>query len=139
MIQKSENQFRDSRLRPLLDLLPRTGYFIKEAKSIVGIPDIIGDSNSKAWMLEVKKSNNAKRSAMQEYRINKALSRGSFASFVYPENYYFVLCSLIEHCFEAYEAQSLTVLLLESLPVAERKRLIPLLKQQTPAENISLF
>lgn len=124
-----ENRFRDTRLRPLLDILPRTGYFIKEAKSIVGIPDLIGDSNSKAWMLEIKRSATAKRTGMQEYRINKAISRGTFAAYIYPENYYLVLCRLIEHCYEAYEAQSLTVLLLESLSVAERKRLIPRLKR----------
>ena len=100
---KTENQWRDSKLRKFLDSLEECEYFIKEAKSIRGIPDIVGVWKSIAFYLEVKRSVSSlksPRTALQRHRIEKFKKAGAFAEFIYPENAEFVSMDLVLHLWE---------------------------------------
>ena len=71
--------------------IPHSEWFVKEAKSIRGISDIIGTVAGKSVYLEVKRSKseankNTGRICLQQYFLDKMRAVGAYASFVYPEN-----------------------------------------------------
>ena len=96
----TENQFRDREIIPLLKSFNNSYYFIKEAVSVRGIPDIICCIDGKFVALEVKKSKsslNHSRTKLQNYTIEKIIDANGVALFVFPENWSTVkniLCSL---------------------------------------------
>jgi hypothetical protein len=86
----TENQFRDTFIIPILKLLPRCYFFIKQADSVRGIPDIIGCLDGRFFALEVKKSKasmNHPRTKLQEYTIHCIKCAGGLGLFIYPENF----------------------------------------------------
>lgn len=90
-MQGPENKFRDNVLRPKLEAIEYLYYFVKEAKALRAIPDIVGHIKGRYFMLEVKKdgsnsSLNHPRAKLQAYRMQQCRNRGGFAEFVYPEN-----------------------------------------------------
>lgn len=87
----TEKQFRDKQLRPILNTFDECWYFVKEAKSLRGIPDVIGVYKGKFFALEVKKNKSeaAKKTGricLQKYITILIQKAGGFASFIYPEN-----------------------------------------------------
>lgn len=92
MSKGPENKFRDKVIVPFLKShAPDCYYFIKEAGSLRGIPDIIGSWNGVFFALEVKASaacaaTNSGRIMLQRREIERIELAGGFASFVYPEN-----------------------------------------------------
>lgn len=73
---------------------------MKEAKSIRGIPDIIGCTNGTFFALEVKKNeaeslHTTGRIVLQKHNMDKIRRAGGYASFVYPENVDNVIAELI--------------------------------------------
>lgn len=87
----TENEFRDRKVRPLLESLPNSYYFIKEALALRGIPDIIGVVNGRFFAWELKRSQKEAqkktgRTALQDYILSKMKKAGGCARFVYPEN-----------------------------------------------------
>lgn len=78
-------------LKGKLDKIPDSWFVVKEAKSIRGIPDIIGVVRGRFVALEVKRSEqeareNVGRIVLQKYVIEQINKAGGFACFVYPEN-----------------------------------------------------
>jgi hypothetical protein len=72
-----------------LDKLPHCWYFVKEAGSIRGLPDIVGLNRGRFFALELKKEKvklNG-RAVLQDYVLKKIRSYGGFAEFTYPENW----------------------------------------------------
>lgn len=110
MSKGPESRFRDNKLRPILDKLPLY-YFIKEAASIRGLPDIIGiTKGGRFFSLEVKKDSsemNCPRTPLQRYVLNKIKDLGGFAEFVYPENLNEVIHALVASSFSTDEASAL--------------------------------
>ena len=88
MSKMTENHWRDRFLRPALDFMGMV-HFVKEAKSIRGLPDIVGVWKGEPIFLEVKKSKaslNHPRTRLQAYQLQKLIEQGSLGSFIYPEN-----------------------------------------------------
>ena len=86
----TENEWRDKEVIPFLKSLPNTYYFIKNADSIRGIPDIIACVNGRFIALEIKKSKaslNHPRTKLQAYTINLIKNAMGKAHFIYPENW----------------------------------------------------
>lgn len=88
-----ENKFRDAKIVPFLESLGNDcWFFVKEAKTIRGIPDIIGTYKGRGFALEVKKSEaEAKKTCgrivLQKYHLTKNERAGGFSFMVYPENF----------------------------------------------------
>ena len=83
-----------------LKSLPNCRYFVKEAKSIRGIADIIGCLNGLHFELEVKKSKSeimgsTGRHILQAKELWRCRNAGGFGEFVYPENFEEVKTELI--------------------------------------------
>lgn len=83
--------------------LHRCRYFVKEAKAIRGIPDIVGCLNGIHFELEVKRSEKeikgkTGRHILQERNLYLVEQAGGFARFIYPENFDEVFEDLIEFC-----------------------------------------
>lgn len=94
-----ENQFRDRVIRKELDRLPNCYYFIKEAVSLRGLPDIVGVCNGYFFALEIKRSEaeaskKTGRIVLQRFILEKIEQKGGFACFVYPEVWPVVLDNL---------------------------------------------
>ena len=75
-----------------LKSLPKCRYFVKEAKSIRGIADIIGCINGLHFELEVKKSikeiqGSTGRHILQDIELHRCREAGGFGAFIYPENF----------------------------------------------------
>jgi hypothetical protein len=86
----TENEFRDRHIIPFLKRMPLTKYFIKQANSVRGIPDIICCINGKYIELEVKKDKNElskPRHKLQEYEMQKTRNANGWAFTVYPDNW----------------------------------------------------
>ena len=71
--------------------IPRSYFFVKEAKSIRGISDIIGVVNGHPVFLEVKKSEleaqkYSPRNALQDKFLKDVQQVGAYSSKVFPEN-----------------------------------------------------
>ena len=97
MSKKTENAWRDSILRPRLKEMGVV-FWITEAGSTRGLPDIVGVWDGVPVFLEVKRSESSlkhPRTVLQNYRINTLKAAGAFASFIYPENYEAVLLELV--------------------------------------------
>ncbi len=67
-------------------------FFIKEARSIRGIPDIIGCCCGRMFGWELKKSakvyeKGSDRQFLQRYELLKIEKAGGIGRFVYPENF----------------------------------------------------
>ena len=104
MSTKTENKWRDSSLRPFLDELPECAYFIKEAKSVRGLPDLVGVFAGVPFYLEIKKNKqelSCPRTKLQEYMLSRFENAGAFTSFIYPENAREVLLTLLERVFDS--------------------------------------
>lgn len=74
-----------------LRAIPNSKWFVKEAKSIRGIPDIIGCISGRHIVLEVKRSEaeargNTGRIVLQKQFIKETTKAGGYATFIYPEN-----------------------------------------------------
>lgn len=72
--------------------IPNSWFFIKEAASIRGIPDVIGLINGKFVALEFKKSVSEARKktgriVLQRYNIGIVNKCGGYGTFIYPENF----------------------------------------------------
>ena len=87
------------KLKKKLDSRETLYCFVKEAKAIRGIPDIIGVYNSVFFALEVKRnkaeaSKRTGRIALQRYVMKQMRNCGAFVAFIYPENEDEVLTAL---------------------------------------------
>lgn len=81
--------------------MPSCWFFIKEAKSIRGIPDIIGCINGRFFALELKSaksfSKDTGRQALQTYRLRQIYEANGFGAFCYPENFERVMEALTDY------------------------------------------
>lgn len=71
--------------------IPNSKWFVKEAKSIRGLPDIIGCINGYFVALEVKISpkelgHKSGRHILQRHVLQSFNKVGGFCSFIYPDN-----------------------------------------------------
>jgi len=78
-------------------------YFVKEAASIRGIPDIVGCYNGKFFALELKKnksqaSKKTGRIVQQKHNLHKICKSNGVGFIVYPENLEEVMKVLDEEC-----------------------------------------
>lgn len=123
-MSKTENKWRDSSLRPFLESIDGCAFFIKEAKTIRGLPDLIGVLKGVPFYLEIKKNDkelHSPRTVLQEYQLKKFKKSGAFTSFIYPENAQEVLLDLLSECLlrdriNYDEFKSYRKLLLQSFP-----------------------
>ena len=74
-----------------LKLLPHSYLFVKEAKSIRGIPDIIMCINGKFVALETKRSEEEAlektgRIVLQRKNLSDIRESKGYSAFIYPEN-----------------------------------------------------
>jgi hypothetical protein len=77
------------KIRDYLDKQPNTYHFVKEAKNIRGIPDLIVCKKGTFIALEVKRSAAELKkpgAKLQAYNIKKITEAGGFAYFIFPEN-----------------------------------------------------
>ena len=86
-----EDRFKHSKVIPGLKEIPDCNHFIKEAGSIRGVADIIGNVNGHYFAWEIKKSfaeaqKTKGRIALQRYRLEQTIKNGGIGRFVYPEN-----------------------------------------------------
>lgn len=98
----TENQFRDRHIIPWLKTLARTFFFIKEAHSVRGYPDLICCINGKFVGIEIKKNEaelNDPRHALQKYRLTQIEWAGGYGYTVYPENWGEIKRLLLASCF----------------------------------------
>lgn len=87
-----EAKFKHGKVIPFLKKLHNCIFYVKEAVSRRGVPDIIGTINGRFFALEVKKSEaethrNTGRTVLQKYNIERLNASGNFAEFIYPENF----------------------------------------------------
>ncbi len=85
------------KIRTFLDEQPGVYYFIKEAKSLRGIPDIIISWHGTFVALEVKRDESEvkkKGAKLQAYTINEIRKSGGLAFFIYPQNLEDVLTTI---------------------------------------------
>jgi hypothetical protein len=85
----SESGYQRKLLKKL-NKIPGAFFFSKEAKSIRGLPDIIGCVSGRMVMLEVKKSAEEyekwdKRQYLQNHVLENYKSAGAYTAFIYPE------------------------------------------------------
>lgn len=78
-------------------------YYVKEAGSIRGIPDILGILNSIPFAMELKKSEseankNTGRIVLQKYTLRQIDLAGGLGYIVYPENLVEVIEDLKRRC-----------------------------------------
>lgn len=102
----TEAQFKKKVISFLKDMTD-CDFFIKEAKTIRGIADIIGTYSGMPFHLELKKNKEeaikkSGRIVLQRYRLTKAGLCGTFAVFLYPENFeqfkFVFLKMRLSHC-----------------------------------------
>lgn len=88
-----EKQFRDRKVIPFLSKFKENVYFfIKEAKNIRGIPDIICCVNGIFVAIELKRNSceahkNSGSIVFQRYTMSKIDEVGGVSVIVYPENF----------------------------------------------------
>jgi len=116
MAKGPENKWRDFKLRPFLNKLPCSYHFVKEAKSVRGIPDLVGSCNGRFFALECKASKRAKLQPLQAYTVELINSSRGFAAIIYPENAHEVLVELLASCYGAASVPALLPLLCEYFP-----------------------
>jgi hypothetical protein len=86
MSAKPETVFRQKCERILTEI-PRCWAESIQQKAICGTPDKLCCINGKFVALEFKGSEQSKRSALQEYKLQMIRKAGGEAHFVYPENW----------------------------------------------------
>lgn len=96
--QRSEASFQRQLIKKL-KAIPNSHWFVKEAKALRGIADIIGCVNGRFVALEVKKNaseanKNTGRIVLQKRFINHVNACGGLGAFVYPENEQWILDSI---------------------------------------------
>lgn len=94
MAQKPETVFRQ-RVDKKLKQIPNSWWESISQNSIIGTPDKIGCVAGRFIGLEFKKSANAKRGKIQEYKGKKINEAGGLHFFVYPENWEEVYMTLL--------------------------------------------
>lgn len=129
MAKGPENIFRDNVVRPTLDNIP-CYYFLKEAASLRGLPDIIGvTKGGRFFAFEVKKGESelgCKRTALQAYILKKIRNMGGFAEFLYPENFQRTIKTFVFSSFPDDEANTVWNWLAECCPhIQQSKDSIP--------------
>lgn len=92
MLKKNEAHFKDKVRDRLKSLGPECYFFIKEAKALRGIADVIGWYRGKPFAWELKKSQaeamkDRDGHALQKYYLEQASNAGGLGRFVYPENF----------------------------------------------------
>jgi hypothetical protein len=102
-MQLKESQF-SKKVKKVLDTWDRCYYFIKEAKSLRGIPDVVGCCNGHFFALELKKSASEARKktgriVLQLYIVSLIRKAGGFAEIVHPENLDETLNRLWTECY----------------------------------------
>ena len=89
------------KIRAFLDEQDDLYYFVKEAKSLRGLPDLIICKRGVFIALEVKRSASeidSKRSKLQKYHIDRINKAGGYAFFIFPENMESVLSIVSKLC-----------------------------------------
>lgn len=99
-----ENHFRDTRVRPDLNLLENCFWFIKEARAIRAIPDIIACINGFYVTIEIKKDlkewkKKIGRAALQNHHLAKVEKAGGLAIKTCPEHWEEDLKKIKSHCY----------------------------------------
>lgn len=92
---QKESTFQRKLLKELRKI-PNSIWFVKEARSIRGLPDLYGSVNGRFVVLEVKKSEEESRKStghicLQRKTIADVQSKKGYGSFVYPENMKYVI------------------------------------------------
>ena len=100
-----ESQFSKLVKKRLNELEPskRLWFFVKEAGSIRGLPDIMGIYNSTPFAMELKKSEgeankNTGRIVLQRYTLRQIDLAGGLGYIVHPDNLEEVLQDLKRRC-----------------------------------------
>lgn len=104
-MSKRESQFSKIVKQKLeeLNVKKNLWYFVKEAGSIRGIPDILGIYNGVPFAMELKKSESEARKStgrivLQKYTLQQIDRAGGLPYIVYPENLEEVLEDLKRRC-----------------------------------------
>lgn len=104
-MSKKESQF-SKEVKKALDELgagKKLWYFVKEAGTIRGIPDILGIYNGVPFAMELKKSEseankNTGRIVLQKYTLRQIDLAGGLGYIVHPENLQEVIEDLKRRC-----------------------------------------
>jgi len=99
---QTEAQFQ-RKVKNRLDNVEGLYYFVKEAKSIRGIPDIIGCYRGHFFAMEVKRSKaeamkKTGRIVLQKFTLSKINLAYGLAYIIYPENFDEVFEELEKRC-----------------------------------------
>lgn len=103
-MSKRESQFGNAVVKELKKISKKEIWFFKkEARSIRGIPDIIGCYNGHFFAMELKRnhdeaSKNHGRIVLQKYTLRQLDIAGGFGYIVHPENLQEVLEDLKRRC-----------------------------------------
>ena len=86
-----ESNYQKRLVKKIRKMFPMCYLFVKEAKAIRGIPDLILTVNGRFIGLEVKRCESESkhrtgRTVLQRHNINKINRAGGYACFIYPEN-----------------------------------------------------
>lgn len=92
MLKKNEAHFKDKVKDRLKSLGPECYFFIKEAKSLRGIADVIGCYRGRFFAWELKKSQAEAHKdrdghKLQLFYLEKVKTSGGLGRVVYPENF----------------------------------------------------
>ena len=98
-----EHEFQ-RKVKAELSKLPRCYFFVKEAASLRGIPDLIGCINGRFFALEVKRSykeasKTTGRIVLQKHSLKQIKDSGGIGLLIYPENF--------KECLEELKNQAL--------------------------------
>lgn len=83
---KSETKFRTSKVIPFLKTLRNTWFEPIQQVAINGSPDFILGCCGKLVLLELK-ADNGKLSALQKFKLQDAMTKGSIALVASPKNW----------------------------------------------------
>lgn len=102
-MSKRESQFSKQVKKELDSIGKDLWYFVKEAGSIRGLPDIVGTYRGHLFAMELKKSEsearkNTGRIVLQKYTLRQIDLAGGLGYIVYPENLQEVLQDLKQRC-----------------------------------------
>ncbi len=98
----TESQFQKV-VKKKLDKVDGLYYFVKEAKAIRGIPDIVGCLRGHFFAMELKKSQseaqkNTGRIVLQRYTLRQIGLAHGLGYLVHPDNLDEVLADLLKRC-----------------------------------------
>ena len=101
-MSKLESHF-SKLVKKKLESFDKLWYVVKEAKSLRGIPDILGCYYGHFFAIELKKSEsesrkNTGRIVLQKYTLRQIDLAGGFGYIAYPENLEEVLTDLQSRC-----------------------------------------